>query len=53
MCHVRLDALRIHYKDTEYAAYIQNARVVVSGNYVLLLISSDTEHALRIAKGEI
>lgn len=53
MCHVRLDALRIHYKNTSYAAYTQNARVVVSGNYVLLLISSDTEHALRAAKGVI
>ncbi len=50
MCLSRLDALRIHYKDTAYAAYLQNARVVVSGNYVLLLISSDTAHALGAAK---
>ncbi len=57
MCHVRLDALRIHYKDTQYATqyayYVQNARVVVIGNYVLLLISSDPEHAFRAAKGVI
>ena len=50
MCLSRLDALRIHYKDTQYASYTQNARVVVIGKYVLLLISSDTEHALRAAQ---
>ena len=53
MCHVRLDALRAHYKDTQYAYYVHNARVIVIGKYVLLLISSDTEHALRAAKGVI
>ena len=53
MCLARLDTLRTHYKDTQYASYTQNARVVVIGKYVLLLISSDTEHALRAAKGEI
>jgi hypothetical protein len=50
MCLARLDALRIHYKDTQYASYTQNARVVVIDKYVLLLISSDTEHALRAAE---
>lgn len=53
MCHVRLDALRAHYKDTQYANYVHDARVIVIGKYVLLLISSDTEHALRAAKGVI
>lgn len=57
MCHARLDALRVHYKDSQYAAqyahYLQQARVVVIGNYVLLLISADAEHALRAAKGVI
>ena len=53
MCLTRLDDLRMHYKDSAYAAYLQNARVVVSGKYVLLLISSDPEHALRAAKGVI
>ena len=53
MCLSRLDALRIHYKNTQYASYTQNARVVVIGKYVLLLISSDTAHALRAAKGVI
>ena len=50
MCLSRLDALRIHYKDTQYAPYTQNARVVVIGKYVLLLISSDPDHALRAAQ---
>ena len=65
MCHARLDALRVHYKDSQYAAqnaahtaaqyahYLQQARVVVIDNYVLLLISADAEHALRAAKGVI
>ena len=50
MCHARLDALRAHYKGTDYASYTQNARVAVIGRYVLLLISSDAEHALRAAR---
>ena len=50
MCLSRLDALRIHYKDTQYASYTQSARVVVIGKYVLLLISSDPDHALRAAQ---
>ncbi len=62
MCLTRLDALRTYYKDTpyatqyatqhatQYAYYLENARVVVMGNYVLLLISSDTEHAIGAAK---
>ena len=50
MCLSRLDALCIHYKDTQYASYTQNARVVVIGKYVLLLISSDPDHALRAAQ---
>ena len=50
MCLSRLDALRIHYKNTQYASYTQNARVVVIGKYVLLLISSDPDHAQRAAQ---
>ena len=50
MCHARLDALRAHYKGTDFASYTQNARVAVIGRYVLLLISSDAEHALRAAR---
>lgn len=50
MCCTRLDALRIHYKDTQYAYYLQQARVIVIDKYVLLLVSSDTENALRAAR---
>ena len=51
MCHARLDALRAHYKGTDYdASYTQNARVAVIGRYVLLIVSSDAEHALRAAR---
>ena len=50
LCCARLDDLRVHYKDTPYAAYVQDARVVVMGKYVLLLISSDPTHALHAAE---
>jgi len=50
MCHARLDALRAHYKGTDYASYTQNACVAVIGRYVLLIVSSDAEHALRAAR---
>ena len=50
MCHARLDALRAHYKGTPFASYTQNARVAVVGRYVLLLISSDADHALNAAR---
>ena len=50
MCQARLNALCIHYKDTSYQAYTQNARVAIMGKYVLLLISSDAEHALDVAR---
>ena len=65
MCHARLDTLRVHYKDTQaamqsaaqyaepYAHYVRDARVVVIGKYVLLIVSSDADHALRTAKGVI
>ena len=46
MCHTRLDTLRAHYKGTKFESYTQNARVAVIGKYVLLIISSDAEHAL-------
>ena len=50
MCHERLDLLRVHYKNTQYASYTQGARVAVVGRYVLLLISSDADHALNAAR---
>lgn len=65
MCHARLDTLRAHYKAAQaatqsaaqyaepYAHYVRDARVVVIGKYVLLIVSSDADHALRTAKGVI
>ena len=50
MCHERLDLLRVHYKNTQYASYTQGARVAVVGRYVLLIVSSDAENALRAAR---
>lgn len=50
MCHARLDALRAHYNGTDYASYMQNARVAVVGRYVLLLVSSDADHAIDAAR---
>lgn len=50
MCQARLDALYIHYKDTSYETYTQNARVAIIGKYVLLIVSSDSEHALDTAR---
>ena len=53
MCTSRLDDLRAHYKDSQYASYLQNAQVVVIGKYVLLLISADAQHALNTARRAI
>lgn len=50
MCTSRLADLRAHYKDSQYASYLQNAQVVVIGKYVLLLISADAQHALNTAR---
>ena len=50
MCHARLDALRAHYTGTPFASYTQNARVAVVGRYVLLIVSSDADHALNAAR---
>ena len=50
MCTSRLDDLRAHYKDSQYAYYLQNAQIAVIGKYVLLLISADAQHALNTAR---
>ncbi len=50
MCQERLDLLRAHYNGTQYASYTQGARVAVVGRYVLLLVSSDADHALDAAR---
>ncbi len=53
MCTARLGDLRAHYKDSQYASYLQNAQVAIIGKYVLLLISADAQHALNTARRTI
>ena len=43
----RLSAIKITKNAPEYAEMIDSAKVVVKGNYALLLISSDSENALE------
>ena len=45
----RLDAIRTAKGDGEHSQMTENATVTVIGNYVLLIISSDTQNALRTA----
>ena len=45
----RLDTLRIAKGAEEYAHYLDKANVTVIRNYVLFLVSSDTENALKVA----
>lgn len=45
----RLDVIRTAKSDEKYASYLDSATVTVMRNYVLFIISSDTENALRSA----
>ena len=45
----RLDAIRTTKSEGEYAKLTENATVTVIGNYALLIISSDTENAIKSA----
>ena len=45
----RLDAIRTAKGNGEYARLTENATVTVIGNYALLIISSDTENAIKSA----
>ena len=45
----RLDAIRTTKSEGEYAQLTENATVTVIGNYALLIISSDTENAIKSA----
>ena len=45
----RLDAIRTAKSEGEYAKLTENATVTVIGNYALLIISSDTQNAVRTA----
>ena len=45
----RLDVVRAVKHTPEYANYFESATVTVIRNYVLLVVSSDTENAIRVA----
>ena len=45
----RLDVIRTAKSEGEYARLTENATVTVIGNYALLIISSDTENAIKSA----
>lgn len=47
LLHGRLDILRRQYRGTDHEALLERAEVVVIGKYVLLLVCSDAENALR------
>lgn len=46
----RLSAVRQTKSDPQYASLLQNASVTLVGNYAILIVSSDVENALKIAK---
>ena len=49
----RLSAIKITKNSPEYATMISDAKVTVSGNYALLIISSDAENAFKSVKKAI
>ena len=51
--HSRLAAVRITKTAPQYAQMIENASVTITGNYAILIISTDPENALRAAKKAI
>ena len=51
--HSRLAAIRITKTAPEYSQMIENASVTVTGNYAILIISTDPSSALKAAKKAI
>ena len=49
----RLDVIRTAKAKTEHSAMLDAATVTVIGNYVLLVISSDTDNSIKIARSLI
>ncbi len=49
----RLDIIRTTKSEGDYSSYFDNATVTVMRNYVLFIISSDTQNALKIASRKI
>ncbi|MGM9644700.1 MAG: hypothetical protein ACI3X1_06400 [Eubacteriales bacterium] len=49
----RLDSIRTLKQNGEYSALLDNARVTVIRNYVLLIISSDADNAVKTAARKV
>lgn len=49
LCH-RLDVIKSGKKDCEYSAMLDSASVTIIGNYVIFVISSDTEKSIKAAR---
>jgi len=50
LLNTRLDVIRVTKGKPEHAAMLDSARVTVNGNFVLMIISSDTENAQKLAQ---
>ncbi|MBE6584789.1 MAG: hypothetical protein E7649_07465 [Ruminococcaceae bacterium] len=50
---MRLDTVRLTKKAPQYCQMLESARVTIIKNYVVLIISSDAENALKTAKKQI
>lgn len=46
----RLDIIRVARGGEQYVSIIDNAKIAVVGNYVLFIVSSDSENCLKAAK---
>ena len=46
----RLNSLKSLKPDDNYGNMLDNARIAICGNFVLMIVSSDSENALKIAK---
>jgi hypothetical protein len=53
LLNARLDAVRTDKKGEKYSKMLDSATVAIVGNYALLIVSSDTENALKTAKKAI
>lgn len=49
----RLTTLRNFWRDSQYSSYTDNAEVIISGNFCILIISSDTAAAKKNLKSLI
>lgn len=49
----RLTTLKNFWDDSEYSSYTNNAEVIISGNFCVLIVSSDTSTAKKTLKSLI